>query len=287
MRSIGDFMGIKIHACVGGVAIREDIRTLQEGVHVVVGTPGRLCDIIQRRFMRVDNIKMLTLDEADELLLRGFQDQISDLHTHLPENIQCSVFSPTMPLGALEFCGRILREPIRISVMRDEFSLEGIKQFYVLIEQEEGKLDTLFDLYMSLPNIQTIIYCNPRKVDWLTEQFQSRDISVTAIYEDMNPIKRDVALRDFYSGSTRVLIATDSVGRMVAAQVCTIHYDIPTKRKYYLNRIGGSRRGRFGRNKVSISLITEEDMRYLRDLEEYYCTQIEELPFEILNFDLF
>ncbi len=136
-------MNIKIHACVGGTAVREDIRTLQDGVHVVVGTPGRVHDMIQRRALRLDHIKMFILDEADEMLSRGFKDQIYDVFKYMPEVVQCAIFSATMPLEVLEVTSKFMRDPIRILVKKDELTLEGIKQFYIAIEREEWKLETL------------------------------------------------------------------------------------------------------------------------------------------------
>ncbi len=275
--SLGDFMNIKIHACVGGTAVREDIRTLQEGVHVVVGTPGRVSDMIQRRALRLDNIKMCVLDEADELLSRGFMEQISAVLRSLPKRLQITLFSATMSPDILEVINKFMHEPTRIIVKQNELTLEGVKQFYVLIEQEEWKLDTLVDLYTILPITQAIIYCNPRKLDWLTEQMRSRDINVSSINGDMDQRERELTLREFRAGATRILITTDHIERLDIAQIsCTIQYDVPTNRKNYLPRIGRS--GRFGRKGIAIIFIKPEEMRYLHDLEEFYGTQIVELP---------
>jgi len=148
--ALGDFMNIKIHACVGGTAVRDDIRTLQDGVHVVVGTPGRVYDMIQRRALRLDSVQLFVLDEADEMLSRGFKEQIYDVFKYMPETVQCTIFSATMPLEVLEVTSKFMRDPIRILVKRDELTLEGIKQFYIAIEREEWKLETLCDLYATL-----------------------------------------------------------------------------------------------------------------------------------------
>eukprot|EP01031_Cornospumella_fuschlensis_P052697 gene52697-64392_t len=171
--ALGDFMQVKIHACVGGTAVREDMRILQEGVHVVVGTPGRVHDMINRRALRLDRVAMFVLDEADEMLSRGFKDQIYDVFKFLPETVQCAIFSATMPLDVLEVTQKFMRDPIRILVKKDELTLEGIKQFFIAIEQEDWKLETLCDLYSTLTITQAIIYCNTRrKVDWLTQKMQ-------------------------------------------------------------------------------------------------------------------
>jgi len=279
--ALGDFMGIKTHACVGGTAVRYDIRTLQDGVHVVVGTPGRVYDMIQRRALRLEHVQLFVLDEADEMLSRGFKEQIYDVFKYMPETVQCTIFSATMPLEVLEVTSKFMRDPIRILVKRDELTLEGIKQFYIAIEREEWKLETLCDLYATLTITQAIIYCNTRrKVDWLTEQMQAKDFTVSSIRggDDMDQRERDLIMREFRSGSSRVLITTDLLARGIDVQQVSlvINYDLPTNRENYIHRIGRS--GRFGRKGVSINFITEGDVRYLRDIEQFYNTEIQEMP---------
>merc|ERR1712230_280497 len=164
--SIGDYLSVVCHACIGGTKVADDIDMLRRGVHIVVGTPGRVFDMIDRRALDARSVKIFVLDEADEMLSRGFTDQIYDVFRKLPENVQVGLFSATMP---------------------DEVTLEGIKQFYVAVEREEWKLDTLCDLYETLTITQAIIYCNARrKVDWLTEQLHSRDFTVSALHGDMD-----------------------------------------------------------------------------------------------------
>jgi len=282
--ALGDYMNIKVHACVGGTAVREDIRTLQDGVHVVVGTPGRVYDMINRRALRLDNVGMFVLDEADEMLSRGFKDQIYDVFKFLPEKVQVCLFSATMPMDCLEITQRFMRDPIRILVKRDELTLEGIKQFFVAVEREEWKLDTLCDLYETLTITQAIIYCNTRrKVDWLTEKMQERDFTVSAMHGDMDQRERDLIMREFRSGSSRVLITTDLLARGIDVQQVSlvINYDLPTNRENYIHRIGRS--GRFGRKGVAINFLATGDVRYLRDIEQFYNTQIDEMPMNVAD----
>merc|ERR1712205_62610 len=163
MRALGDYLSVKCHACVGGTSVREDQRILQSGVHVVVGTPGRVYDMLRRRAMNPSTIKMFCLDEADEMLSRGFKDQIYDIFQLLPTNLQVGVFSATMPPEALEITRKFMNQPVRILVKRDELTLEGIKQFYVNVDREEWKLDTLCDLYETLAITQSVIFCNTRR----------------------------------------------------------------------------------------------------------------------------
>ncbi|KAJ6924364.1 hypothetical protein NC652_017605 [Populus alba x Populus x berolinensis] len=163
MRALGDYLGVKVHACVGGTSVREDQRILSAGVHVVVGTPGRVFDMLRRQSLRPDYIKMFVLDEADEMLSRGFKDQIYDIFQLLPPKIQVGVFSATMPPEALEITRKFMNKPVRILVKRDELTLEGIKQFYVNVDKEEWKLETLCDLYETLAITQSVIFVNTRR----------------------------------------------------------------------------------------------------------------------------
>ena len=282
--ALGDFMNVKVHACVGGTAVREDIRTLQEGVHVVVGTPGRVYDMIQRRALKMDAVMLFVLDEADEMLSRGFKEQIYNVFKFMPETVQCAIFSATMPLEVLEVTNKFMRDPIRILVKRDELTLEGIRQFYIAIEREDWKLETLCDLYSTLTITQAIIYCNTRrKVDWLAQQMQAKDFTVSSMHGEMDQRERDVIMREFISGSSRVLITTDLLARGIDVQQVSlvINYDLPTNRENYIHRIGRS--GRFGRKGVSINFITQGDVRYMRDIEEFYHTQIEEMPSDVAD----
>ena len=282
--ALGDYLQAKVHACVGGTAVREDIRKLQEGVHIVVGTPGRVHDMINRGALRLDDIKLFVLDEADEMLSRGFKDQIYDVFKFLPENIQVCLFSATMPSEVLDVTNKFMREPARILVKRDELTLEGIKQFFIAVEREEWKLDTLCDLYETLTITQAIIYCNTRrKVDWMTEKMTARDFTVSAMHGDMDQRERDLIMREFRSGSSRVLITTDLLARGIDVQQVSlvINYDLPTNRENYIHRIGRS--GRFGRKGVAINFLTAGDVRYLRDIEQFYHTQIEEMPMDVAD----
>jgi len=282
--ALGDYMDLQVHACVGGTAVRDDIRTLQAGVHVVVGTPGRVYDMINRRALRLDNIRQFFLDEADEMLSRGFKDQIYDIFKFLPETVQVCLFSATMPLDVLEVTQRFMRDPVRILVKKDELTLEGIKQFYIAVEREEWKLDTLCDLYETLTITQAIIYCNTRrKVDWLQEHMQERDFTVSCMHGDMDQRERDIIMREFRSGSSRVLITTDLLARGIDVQQVSlvINFDLPTNRENYIHRIGRS--GRFGRKGVAINFLTEGDVRYLRDIEQFYQTEITEMPMNVAD----
>ncbi|KAJ8291280.1 ATP-dependent RNA helicase eIF4A [Rhodotorula toruloides] len=272
--ALGDYMNIECFAAVGGTSVREAMAKLQEGVHVIVGTPGRVFDMIQRRALKTDHIKIFCLDEADEMLSRGFKDQIYDVFQLLPPTTQVVLLSATMPADVLEVTTKFMRDPIRILVKRDELTLEGIKQFFIAVEKEEWKLETLSDLYETVTITQAVIFCNTRrKVDWLTDKLQAREFTVSAMHGDMEQAQREVIMKEFRSGSSRVLITTDLLARGIDVQQVSlvINYDLPSSRENYIHRIG--RGGRFGRKGVAINFVTQEDVPALRDIERFYNTQ--------------
>lgn len=282
--AIGDFMNVECHACIGGTNVREDMKALQEGPQVVVGTPGRVQDMIQRRVLKTDNMKMFILDEADEMLSRGFTEQIYDIFQLLPQSTQVVLLSATMPQDVLEVTTKFMRDPVRILVKKAELTLEGIKQFYIAVEKEEWKLDTLSDLYETVTITQAVIFCNTRrKVDWLTDKLTARDFTVSAMHGDMEMAQRDVIMKEFRSGSSRVLIATDLLARGIDVQQVSlvINYDLPASRENYIHRIG--RGGRFGRKGVAINFVTADDVRMMREIEQFYSTQIEEMPMNVAD----
>ncbi|KAF9029197.1 translation initiation factor eIF4A [Haplosporangium bisporale] len=272
------------HACIGGTNVREDMKILGDGAQVVVGTPGRVFDMINRGALKTDHMKMFILDEADEMLSRGFKDQIYDVFQRLPPSTQVVLLSATMPTEVMEVTTKFMRDPIRILVKKDELTLEGIKQFYVAVEKEEWKLDTLCDLYETVTITQAVIFCNTRrKVDWLTEKLTAREFTVSAMHGDMEQGQREVIMKEFRSGSSRVLIATDLLARGIDVQQVSlvINYDIPANKENYIHRIG--RGGRFGRKGVAINFITADDTRMLREIEQFYSTQVLEMPMNVAD----
>jgi len=264
--------------------VRDDINTIRQGVQIVVGTPGRVYDMVNRQIMVLDHVKLFVLDEADEMLSRGFKDQIYDIFQHLPPKVQVCLFSATMPPEILEISNKFMRDPVRILVKKDELTLEGIKQFYVAVDKEEWKFETLCDLYETLTITQAIIYCNTRrKVDWLTDKMGQRDFTVSSMHGDMTGQERELIMKEFRSGSSRVLITTDLLARGIDVQQVSlvINYDLPANRENYIHRIGRS--GRFGRKGVAINFVTVDDTRAMRELEVHYNTQIEEMPMNVAD----
>merc|ERR1712176_448072 len=282
--ALGDYCSVKCHACIGGTSIRDDIDKLKDGQHLVVGTPGRVFDMISKKNLRVDDLQTFVLDEADEMLSRGFKDQVYSIFKTLPPNVQVCLFSATMPPEVLDMTTKFMRDAVRILVKKNELTLEGIRQFYVGIEKEGWKLDTLCDLYETLTITQAIIYCNTRrKVDYLCDKMPERDFTVSTMHADMDQSERSLVMREFRSGSSRVLISTDLLARGIDVQQVSlvINFDLPMSMENYLHRIGRS--GRFGRKGVAINFVTNSDVRTMKEIEKYYHTQIEEMPMDIAD----
>ncbi|CUM67440.1 uncharacterized protein PRCAT00005136001 [Priceomyces carsonii] len=282
VKNLGDYMHVQTHACVGGTHVGEDIKKLQKGQHIVSATPGRALDVIKRGHLNVRNIKMLILDEADELLSKGFKEQIYDIYRQLPSTVQVVVVSATVPRDVLDMTSKFMAKPVKILVKQDDISLEGIKQYYIQCEKEDWKFDTLCDLYDSLTITQAVIFCNTKiKVDWLAEQMRRQNFTVASMHGDMKQDDRDNVMSDFRSGSSRVLISTDVWARGIDVQQVSlvINYDIPNDMENYIHRIGRS--GRFGRKGVAINLATSEDIGLLRDIERHYSIKIREMPVNI------
>jgi len=263
-----------------------DVQVLQQGVHAIVGTPGRIFDLIGKRQLKVEHITLLVLDEADEMLgNKGFKEQVYDIFKNLPSEVQVCLFSATLPPEILELTQRFMRHPVRILVKKDELTLEGISEFYVSVEEDKYKLEVLCDLYETLTIQQSIIYCNTRsKADWLAEKMNEREFTVSVIHANFDQAQRQRVMREFIAGQSRVLISTDLLARGIDIQQVSlvINYDLPVKCENYLHRIGRS--GRYGRKGVGINFCTPKDMNYLHEIERYYGTQIREMPEDLEHY---
>ncbi|ESX01276.1 hypothetical protein KL918_002918 [Ogataea parapolymorpha] len=280
--ALGDYMKIRCHACVGGKSVGEDIRALSKGQHIVSGTPGRVLDMIKRRTLSIRNVKMLVLDEADELLGKGFQDQISEIYQYLPPSTQVVVVSATLPKAVLSLTNKFMSDPVKILVKRDELTLEGINQYYIQVEKEDWKFDTLCDLYDSLTITQAVIFCNTKKkVDWLSESLRKANFTVSSMHGDMQQDERDRVMDEFRLGNSRVLISTDIWARGIDVQQVSlvINYDLPYDKENYVHRIGRS--GRFGRKGVAINFVTRNELGDLTEIEEFFSIKIDEMPSDL------
>ena len=284
LRHLSHFMNVTMHCCVGGTALQEDMKKLEGSIQMIVGTPGRVNDLLQRGLLNLSNCKLFCLDEADEMLSRGFKEQIYEVFQSLKDNVQVALFSATMPQDILDISKKFMRDPVRILVKKDELTLEGIKQFYVEMDKESWKFETLCDLYESITIAQAIIYCNTRrKVDWLTRAMRNKDFVTSAIHGDMDMQVRNAILKEFRSGASRVLITTDLLARGIDVQQVSlvVNYDFPTDRENYIHRIGRS--GRYGRKGTAINFILPEDRPMMEEIEQFYHTTIEALPADIKN----
>lgn len=286
VEGLGRFVeGLASWVCIGGKSVGEDVRRLEKGgVQIVSGTPGRVYDMIRRGCLDVGKVKLLVVDEADEMLGLGFKEQIYDIYRYLPSDMQVVLVSATLPLDVLDMTKSFMTDPISVLVKRDELTLEGIKQFFVAVEKEEWKFDTLCDLYETLTIAQAVIFCNTkRKVDFLAKKMKENYFTVACMHGDMSQKERNSVMDEFRSGASRVLIATDVWGRGIDVQQVSlvINYDLPTNRESYIHRIGRS--GRFGRKGVAINFATTHDLGTLREIEQFYSTQIDEMPMNVVD----
>lgn len=277
--SIGDFLKVTVRACIGGTNVGDDVRALDAGAQIVSGTPGRVFDMISRGNLRTENIKVLVIDESDEMLNQGFKKQIYDIYRLLKPGTQVVLTSATLPGPVIKMAETFMTDPIKILVKRDEVALQIIKQFFIGVEKEELKFETLCDLYNMLTITQAVIFCNLRKkVEELTKELKKRNFAVTSMHGEMTQSERDAVMQEFRSGQSRILIATDIWARGIdVPQVSlVINYDLPLDKENYIHRIGRS--GRFGRKGVAINFVTDDDVEMLRDIEHYYSIQIDEMP---------
>ena len=269
-----------------------------EAAHIVVGTPGRVLSQLRDGALRSDAIQIAILGNAGEmstLFERGHKDSI-DVLSLIPPKCQMGLFldESTMSQEVQEIADIFMRNPIqiceKICIARDFWGGKGIKQFYVMVDREEWKLDTLCDLYETLTITQCIIYVNTRrKVDWLVDKMQAEGFTVFGVHAEMERMELDIIMRAFRNGSSRFLIAT---GLHVSHHGClcghqldvslVINYDLPTNHETYIHRITPAIR-RFGRKGHALNFLTQEDVRTMREIEQVYNTTVEEMPMNIAD----
>ena len=278
MEALSQYMKISIMKVVGKTNVEECKRDLQKEPQVIVGTPGRILDMISKRFLYTKDIKLLILDEADEMLSGGFQDNIYNIIKFIPKETQICLFSATKNDYTLDLCNKFLNEPETILVENKNVTLEGIQQFKVVIN-EEWKYDTLLDIYNLLNISQCIIYINYKnKLMEIYDELVKNNYPVDHIHGDVTKDERERKILDFKNGKTRILLSTDLLARGIDVQQLNlvINFDLPRSKETYVHRIGRS--GRYGRKGVAINFVTNRDLGYLNELEEYYNIKIEELP---------
>jgi len=279
--SIGNnIKNMKTQLLVGGTSTDNDIKQLKETPpHIIVGCPGRIHDMLRRKHIRLDTIKFVVLDEADEMLSSGFKEQIYNIFQYLSKDIQIALFSATMPPTLYQLTEKFMRNPVKIIVKAEQLTLEGIKQYFVNLEDDNMKYETLKDLFSTFSVAQCIIYCNSvRRVSDLYEAMSSDGYPVCQIHSNLDKAERQKNYDQFRSGNFRVLISSNVTARGIdIQQVSTvINFDIPKCSSTYLHRIGRS--GRWGRKGVAINFITRRDYKHLKEIESFYQTEISELP---------
>jgi len=278
--SLSNYMKIKVLSATGGNRLQSDISTLRAGAQFVVGTPGRIFDLIRRGDLSVEHMKYVILDEADQMLEDLFAEQIKAiLDSNFPSSTRLALFSATMPENVIEIAENYLSNPVRILLPPDEVTLKGIKQYYVDLEREDWKLPVLLDLYQQIAVNQALIYVNKRqKAEWLAKQLGSHGFTLEYIHGEMEVAERKKRMDDFRSGTVRVLISTDLLARGIDVQQVSlvVNYELPVQRENYVHRIGRS--GRYGKKGVAINLVYGEERGMLKEIEKYYSTEIVELP---------
>lgn len=274
---------LRIQLSIGGTRSREFSRWEKpKDNHIIIGTPGRVLDNIKRKKIFVEDLKVFALDEADEMLSRGFVDQIYDIFQFIPNNTQVALFSATMPPEVLELSKKFIRDPVDILVKREQLTLEGIKQFYVGLEKRSHKIDTLIDLFETISVTQCIIFVNKKyDAENLHQVLKENGFGTGLITGSMQQEERTSVIKSFRSGGTRVLITTGLLSRGFDVQQVSlvINFDIPRDKESYIHSSG--RCGRWGRKGCVINLVTEYEYENLKEIERFYDTKIDELPMNV------
>ena len=289
--TVGQYMGARIHLATGGPPVSKDLSILQQTrgaadhvPHVLVVTPGRFYDLLIRRAVAPDPVRVLVLDEADQMLAARFREQIHCILNTIkwPSTVQVALLSATMIPEIRVVAKDLLYNPVEILLEPDKVSLEGIKQWYIEVTREEHKLDTLCDIYDHLSIQQAAIFVNTKqKAEWLADQMKHRGFDLDYIHGEMDVKEREERMVDFRAGRVRVLIATDLLGRGIDIQTISIviNYELPLDRENYIHRIGRS--GRYGRKGASINLICPRELRMQAEIETFYGKKVNELPMDL------
>ena len=281
VESIGGMMpGLRIKTAFGGVSIDDGNGfTSRDEPHIICGCTGRIFDMMRRNQLTTRHLKLIILDEADEMLSTGFKDQVYNIFQYLNDNVQICLFSATMPDNIFAMTDRFMRDPVKICVKAEKLTLDGIAQFFVAVDDDRQKYETLKNIFSYLAVSQCIIYCNSvKRVADLYEAMKEDDFPVCCIHSSMDKLERNAAITDFRNGKSRVLISSNVTARGIDIQQVSIviNFDVPKCVHTYLHRIGRS--GRWGRKGVGINFITRRDIMKLREIEAHYACNIQELP---------
>jgi len=282
--SIGNMMdGLRVQKLYGGSVVEEGSAFSNKNIpHVICGCPGRVHDMLRRDRINGKHIKLVILDEADEMLSQGFKEQVYNIFQFFNSEIQVALFSATLPKSIIPIVQKIMRNPVRINVKREMLTLEGIKQYYIAMDDDRQKYLSLKNLFSFLSVSQCIIYCNSiKRVSDLYEAMKEDEFPVCCIHSNMDKTAREEAFNSFRHGKSRVLISSNVTARGIDIQQVSIviNFDLPKCVHTYLHRIGRS--GRWGRKGVGINFITRRDVTILKEIESHYACQIDEMPGDV------
>lgn len=269
--------GIRILAIYGGQEISRQIRALKGGVQVIVGTPGRVMDHMRRHTLKMDKVKMMVLDEADEMLNMGFREDIETILKGIPSKHQTALFSATMPKPILEITDTYQKDAVYLKMTQKELTIDLVKQYFYRVTNEI-KVEVTCRVLDVHGIKRSLIFCNTKKmVDELNETLKNRGYAAEGLHGDLSQSQRDVVMNRFRSGNLEILIATDVAARGIDVDDvdAVINYDLPQDIEYYVHRIG--RTGRAGREGKSFSLVGNKEMFRLREIEKVCHTTVEEL----------
>ena len=284
IRKLAKYMSdIKVLPVYGGQEIVRQIKSLKAGVQILVGTPGRVMDHMRRKTVKFDNVSMVVLDEADEMLDMGFREDMETILTDTPEDRQTIMFSATMPKAIMDIAKNFQKDAEIIKVVRKELTVKNIEQYYYEVRPKNKNelLCRLIDIYN--PRL-SVVFCNTkRQVDELISELKGRGYFADGIHGDMKQAQRDRVMADFRSGKTEILIATDVAARGIDVDDVDVvfNYDLPQDEEYYVHRIG--RTGRAGREGVALSFVSGKEAYKLKDIERYCKTKIKAKPIPSLD----
>ena len=260
--------GVKVRSVYGGSSIEKQIKALRSGAHIVVGTPGRLLDLIKRKALKLDHVETLILDEADEMLNMGFLEDIEAIISRVPENRQTLLFSATMPEAIKRIGVKFMYDPEHVRVAAKELTTDLVDQYYIRVKEQE-KFDTMTRLIdVERPELAIVFGRTKRRVDELTRGLKLRGYRAEGIHGDLDQGKRLRVLRDFKNDNIDILVATDVAARGLDISGVThvYNYDIPQDPESYVHRIG--RTGRAGKHGQSVTFVAPNEMGYLSIIEK-------------------
>lgn len=275
INKLSKYKGVSVVPIYGGQPIERQIRSLKMGVQVVVGTPGRVIDHINRKTLKTENIHTFVLDEADEMFDMGFREDIEKIIAYLPYERQTTFFSATMDQEMMDFAARYQNEPRLIKVVPKELTVPKVTQYYFALKHNM-KLEILSRILDVQNPKLTVVFCNTKKmVDELTAGLQARGYFADALHGDLKQIQRDGVMNKFRKSTIDILVATDVAARGIDVDDVdlVINYDMPQDVEYYVHRIG--RTARAGREGTAISFVSPREMNSLTQIQKYTKTKIE------------